>query len=88
MVPAGWGRDRGHRGAGVDRGVPGTCLAQGDAVLLQIAQMVNSGMRPDLVAQQMVVNQTCYTTADIAWLQANGAPWEVVQAAQALWVGW
>ena len=41
-----------------------------------------------VVAQQMVVSQTCYTTADIAWLQANGAPWEVVQAAQGLWVGW
>ncbi|MCK6502247.1 caspase family protein [Myxococcota bacterium] len=79
----------------VDTGAPAptggagaTCLAQGDAVLLLIAQMVNSGMRPDQVAQQMVINQTCYTTADIAWLQANGAPWEVVQAAQSLWVGW
>ena len=69
-------------------GLPEGCMAQGQAVLMEIAQMVNSGWTPVAVAQAMVVGQTCYTTADIAWLQGNGAPWEVTQAAQSLWVGW
>lgn len=68
--------------------VPATCLEQGEAVLMEIARQVNLGVPASVVAQQMVAAQTCYSEADILWLQLNGAPWEVQQQAQQLWTGW